>query len=52
MKKNTDNSKIQKKEEESTPYGEFIASCFAWIPLPRQKERVDILENINKKHEK
>jgi hypothetical protein len=38
-----------KKIEDSTKYGEFISSYFAWIPLSKQKEKVEKLENITKK---
>lgn len=38
--------------EDSTKYGEFISSYFAWISLPKQKEKVEELENITKKKEK
>ena len=36
-------------EEDSTKYGEFISSYFAWITLERQKEEAEKLENITKK---
>ena len=35
--------------EDSTKYGEFVSSYFAWIPLPEQKEKAKRLENITKK---
>ena len=35
--------------EDATKYGEFVSSYFAWIPLPKQKERA---EEINKKKKK
>lgn len=34
--------------EDTTKYGEFISTYFAWIPLPEQKEKVEKLENITK----
>ena len=46
--------------EDTTMYGEFITSYFAWVPLSKQKEKVEELEkmtnkgmksNINKKQE-
>lgn len=59
------NKKIKKEEkekqvevgvsevgEDSTKYGEFISSYFAWVSLPQQKDRVSELENITKKREK
>ena len=37
--------------EDSTKYGEFISSYFAWISLPEQKEKVEKMENMTKKEE-
>ena len=34
--------------EDSTKYGEFISSYFAWISLPNQKERAEELNNMTK----
>lgn len=34
--------------EDSTKYGEFISSYFAWISLPNQKERAEQLHNMTK----
>lgn len=36
-------------EEDTTNYGEFISSYFAWITLEKQKEEAEKLENITKK---
>lgn len=36
-------------EEDTTNYGEFISSYFAWITLEKQKEEANKLENITKK---
>lgn len=36
-------------EEDSTKYGEFISSYFAWLTLEKQKEIVDRLEDSTKK---
>lgn len=38
--------------EDATQYGEFVSSYFAWIPLPKQKERADELDKITKKDKK
>lgn len=38
--------------EDTTAYGEFISSYFAWIGMDEQKEKVERLENITKKHGK
>lgn len=37
--------------EDSTKYGEFISSYFAWVSLPQQKENVEKLEKITKNEE-
>ncbi len=47
-KNNIQERKTDKEGEDSTKYGEFISSYFAWIPLPEQKEKVEKLENITK----
>ena len=53
----SDNKNIETKDkehsevevgEDSTKYGEFISSYFAWITLPEQKERTKKLEKITK----
>ncbi len=38
--------------EDSTKYGEFISSYFAWVTLPEQKEKVEELQNMTKKDKK
>ena len=38
--------------EDSTKYGEFISSYFAWVSLPQQKEKVEELEEIKKERKK
>ncbi len=38
--------------EDSTKYGEFVSSYFAWISLPEQKENAERLQNITKGKEK
>lgn len=38
--------------EDTTKYGEFISSYFAWVSLPKQKEKVEELENITKEEDK
>lgn len=35
--------------EDTTMYGEFITSYFAWVPLSKQKEKVEELENMTNK---
>ena len=42
----------KKMVEDSTKYGEFIASYFGWVGLEKQKEEVEKLENITKKRDR
>lgn len=37
--------------EDATKYGEFISSYFAWVSLPKQKEKVEELQDITKEKE-
>lgn len=47
-----DNKKIHPEVgEDTTKYGEFVSSYFAWIPLPKQKERAEELEKMTKNKE-
>ena len=55
IKENKENQKkVRRNEpevgEDSTKYGEFVSSYFAWIPLPEQKENAKRLQNITKKN--
>ncbi len=36
--------------EDSTKYGEFVSSYFAWIPLPEQKEKAKKMQNMTKEN--
>lgn len=38
--------------EDTTNYGEFVTSYFAWVPLPLQKEKAEEIENMTKKEDK
>ena len=39
--------------DDTTKYGEFVSSYFAWVSLPQQKKNVERLENItNSKNNK
>lgn len=38
--------------EDSTKYGEFISSYFAWIPLDKQRETAEKLEKVTEKNNK
>ena len=53
IKENKENQKkVRRNEpeigEDSTKYGEFVSSYFAWIP--EQKENAKRLQNITKKN--
>ena len=47
-----DKEKTASKEvevgEDTTKYGEFISSYFAWVTLPEQKDKAKKLEDITK----
>lgn len=51
MDKKENKEKVEGEEvgEDTTKYGEFISSYFAWISLPQQKEKVEELQNMTKK---
>ena len=57
IEKNKENQRLARKSmevevgEDSTKYGEFVSSYFAWIPLSKQKENAKRLQNITKKKE-
>ena len=36
--------------EDATKYGEFISSYFAWISLPKQKEKAEELSKMTKEN--
>ena len=38
-------------EEDSTKYGEFVTSYFAWIPLDKQKKKAEQLDQMTKTKE-
>ena len=52
MNKNDEKNNKEKieysKNEDKTKYGEFVSSYFAWIPLEKQKEKAEDLENKTK----
>lgn len=51
-KENFNDSKEVEVGEDTTKYGEFISSYFAWVSLPEQKKKVEKLENITKPDKK
>lgn len=38
--------------EDSTKYGEFISSYFAWVPLPEQKKKAEEMAKLTQKGKK
>ena len=38
--------------EDATQYGEFVSSYFAWVPLPKQKEKAKEMSDMTKKGQK
>ena len=38
--------------EDATQFGEFVSSYFAWVPLPKQKEKADEMAKMTKKEKK
>lgn len=38
-----------KLKEDATKYGEFVCSCYKWLPPEEQKKQAEHLENITKK---
>ena len=49
---NKKNLKKDDRKENTSLYGEFITSYFAWIPSSIQKENAERLENITKPNNK
>lgn len=48
-RKKIDNTKEETGEiEDTTKYGEFVSSYFAWLTLDRQKRTAKKLENVTK----
>ena len=46
-----EDKKTQKKED-TTKYGEFVCSAYHWIPIEKQKEQAEKMENITKNSKK
>ena len=38
--------------EDATQYGEFVSTYFAWIPLPKQKEKAEDMVQMTKRDKK
>lgn len=43
--------KKEQKKEDTTKYGEFVCSTYHWLPIEKQKEQVEKIEQAtgNKK---
>ena len=39
----------EKQKEDKTKYGEFVCSLDHWLPIEKQKEQADRLNEITKK---
>lgn len=52
MSEKNKNEEKHEVGEDTTKYGEFVSSYFAWLSLPKQKEKAEELQNITKKKEK
>lgn len=52
-KKSESDKGLERKDEfnaeDTTKYGEFISSFFAWVPPEKQKEKANELDNMTKK---
>ena len=35
-----------RKSENATKYGEFVCSAYHWLPVEKQKENAERLENV------
>lgn len=44
-----DNKNQEKRKEDTTMYGEFVCSLDHWLPIEKQKEQADRLNNITKR---
>ena len=42
----------EKRKEDTTKFGEFVCSAHHWLPIEKQKEQADRLNEITKKNKK
>ena len=49
MKEDKNIMKNDEGKEDTTKYGEFVSSYFAWLTLDGQKKKAEELENMTKK---
>ena len=45
-------NKTFEEKEDVTKYGEFVCSAFHWLPIEKQKEQVEKMENRTKTKDK
>ena len=43
-----DNKKQEKRKEDTSMYGEFVCSLDHWLPIEKQKEQANRLNEITK----
>ena len=43
-----DNKNQEKRKEDTSMYGEFVCSLDHWLPIEKQKEQADRLNEITK----
>lgn len=39
----------EEKKKNTTKYGEFVCSAYHWLPIEKQKEQAEKMENITKR---
>lgn len=39
----------EKKKKNTTKHGEFVCSAYHWLPIEKQKEQAEKMENITKR---
>lgn len=42
---------IENLDEDTTKYGEFVSSYFAWLTLEKQKDKANQMDKMTKKKE-
>ena len=43
-----DNKNKDEEVEGKTKYGEFVSSCFGWVPVSKQKKRAEELNEMTR----
>ena len=42
----------EEKKKNTTKYGEFVCSAYHWLPIEKQKEQAEKMENITRTSKK